>query len=113
MFFSFVWKAPVNYTKYIVPVCLAGEGLVDYNGTRATLTSLRPCPEGNLTACNITKTEKSLMIKGDVECDDRLREFDHDMRVQICTFGDFEDRLTEIETVSAWLIESILLFSSR
>jgi hypothetical protein len=48
---------------------------------------------------DLTKTEKQLVIKANRDCDERLSEFDHDMRVQICTYGDFQDRLTEIETV--------------
>ncbi len=75
-----------------MPVCLPGDSYVCYGGAKAVVTSYKMEEDGALNPYNLTKSEKSLILKSDRDCE-------LNPKLKICSFAKDLDFEADIQVV--------------
>jgi hypothetical protein len=81
-------KKPVEYSEFIVPVCLPSEEYVDYDRMKAEATSFKPNSGDYVDEFNLTKSTKELTMRGDEQCENRIKSLSFVSDLKICWFDD-------------------------
>ncbi len=76
-----------------MPVCLPNEEYVDYGGVRATATSFKLTESGHVVEENATKSQMSIVLKSDEECEMRLGSKSFETDYELCTFDNDDHNL--------------------
>ncbi len=84
-------KKPVEYSEFIVPVCLSSEEYVDYDDVKAVATSFKRNSGGYVDEFNLTKSTKELTMRGDEQCENRIKSLSFVPDTDICSFDDKAD----------------------
>jgi hypothetical protein len=83
-----------------VPVCVPADGSVDYAGVRATAVSFKTDKNGQLSMYNVTKSQMSVTLRGDEQCEMKMTRKWFDPDFKLCSsYGDAQDPAARVQSV--------------
>jgi hypothetical protein len=98
----FSYKSPVEFSQFIVPICLSGGKRVNYEGKSATISSFEVDAERKIDPDALTKSHRSMLTLSDEACERKLGQNGvsfFDSKLQICSFHEAEDALNDSQPV--------------